>query len=41
MLTEDEKAWLNAYHQRVYTTLAPRLSEDEKAFLKAKCKPLS
>ncbi len=41
MLTEDEKAWLNAYHQRVYTTLAPHLNNDEKAFLKAKCKPLS
>ena len=41
ILTEDEKAWLNAYHQRVYTTLAPHLNNDEKAFLKAKCTPLA
>ena len=40
MLTEDEKAWLNAYHQRVYTTLAPHLSEDKKAFLYEKCRQL-
>ncbi len=40
MLTEDEKAWLNAYHQRVYTTLAPHLNNDEKAFLCEKCRQL-
>ena len=40
LLTEDEKAWINAYHQRVYDTLAPRLSEDERQYLKTKCKPL-
>ncbi len=38
MLTEDEKTWINAYHQRVYDTLAPRLSEDERQYLKEKCK---
>jgi len=40
MLTEDEKAWINAYHQRVYDTLAPRLNEAERQYLKTKCKPL-
>lgn len=40
MLTEDEKSWLNAYHQRVYTTLAPHLNNDEKAFLCEKCRQL-
>ena len=40
MLTEDEKTWLNAYHQRVYTTLAPHLNNDEKAFLCEKCRQL-
>ncbi len=40
MLTPDEKAWLNAYHRRVYDTLAPRLNEEEQTFLREKCTPL-
>ena len=40
MLTEDEKAWINAYHSRVYDTLAPRLNEEEQEYLKAKCKQI-
>ena len=40
MLTEDEKTWINAYHQRVYDILAPRLNEAERQYLKTKCKPL-
>ena len=41
MLTADEKAWINAYHKRVYDTISPLLNEDEKDYLKDKCKPLS
>lgn len=40
MLTADEKAWLNAYHQRVYETVAPRLSKEEAQYLAEKCKAL-
>ena len=35
-MTAAERAWLNAYHARVYAELAPRLSEEERAFL-AEC----
>lgn len=34
-LTEKEKAWLNAYHARVYDTLKPLLSTEEQVWLKA------
>ncbi|MCR4664071.1 MAG: aminopeptidase P family protein [Paludibacteraceae bacterium] len=40
MLTPDEKAWINAYHRRVYDTLSPRLDEEEQTFLREKCMPL-
>lgn len=33
LLNSDEKAWLNEYHQRVYQTLAPLVSEDVKGWL--------
>ena len=29
-MTAAERAWLNAYHARVYAELAPRLSEEER-----------
>ena len=35
LLTEKEKAWLNAYHARVYDTLKPLLSVGEQFWLKA------
>ena len=35
LLTETEKAWLNAYHARVYDTLKPLLSTEEQVWLKA------
>ena len=41
LLNEEELAWLNAYHQTVYDTLAPRLTEQEQAWLRAKTAPLS
>ena len=40
MLTEDEKAWINAYHAQVYKDLAPRLNADEAAWLEKQCKAL-
>ena len=40
MLTEDEKAWINAYHAQVYKDLAPRLNADEAAWLKEQCKAI-
>ena len=33
LLTEDEKAWLNAYHADVREKVSPALSEDENAWL--------
>ncbi|MDD4851431.1 MAG: M24 family metallopeptidase, partial [Gemmiger sp.] len=39
-LTRDQKDWLNRYHQTVYETLAPRLSEDEKAWLLEKTRAI-
>ena len=40
-LSGPQLAWLNAYHRRVYETLAPRLTEDEKAWLAQKTAPLT
>ena len=34
VLTTEEKAWLNAYHQMVYENLAPHLETNEKVWLK-------
>ena len=39
-LSRPQIDWLNNYHQHVYETLAPRLNEEEKAWLKAKCAPI-
>ena len=39
-LSRAQLDWLNDYHARVYETLSPRLNEEEKAWLKAKCAPL-
>lgn len=36
MLSPEEKAWINDYHEKVYRTLSPRLTEDEAAWLKSK-----
>jgi Xaa-Pro aminopeptidase len=33
LLSEDERAWLNAYHARVYTTLSPLLPKDAADWL--------
>ncbi|MGM8205010.1 aminopeptidase P family protein [Clostridium perfringens] len=34
LLNEEEKAWLNNYHKKVYDLLLPYLDEEEKEFLK-------
>ncbi|KAA6324972.1 putative peptidase [termite gut metagenome] len=39
MLTAEEVNWLNEYHKRVYETLAPGLSAEERAWLKDKTAP--
>ena len=41
MLLPEEVDWLNAYHQRVFDTLSPHLSEEETAWLRDACTPLS
>jgi len=40
LLTPDEIAWLNAYNERVYRTLSPRLSEEVSAWLRRKTLPV-
>jgi Xaa-Pro aminopeptidase len=40
MMTREEIDWLNAYHQRVFDTLSPHLSEEETAWLREACAPL-
>ncbi len=40
LLEKRELAWLNAYHQEVYEKLSPRLDEEEKVWLKEKCKAI-
>ena len=41
MLTENEKTWLDNYHEETYVKLSPLLDEDEKAWLKNVTKPVS
>ena len=40
LLTTEEINWLNAYHQRVFDTLSPHLSEEETTWLRAACKKI-
>lgn len=40
ILNDDEIKWLNAYHQSVYDTLAPRLTAEEAAWLRRKCQAI-
>ena len=40
-MTEQEIAWINAYHARVYAEISPLLSAEEAAWLKDKCQPLA
>jgi Xaa-Pro aminopeptidase len=40
MLLPEEREWLDAYHQRVFDTLSPHLSQEESAWLCDACSPL-
>ena len=40
LLDEEEKKWLNQYHERVYNTLGPLLDEKERLWLKDKTKAI-
>ncbi len=40
MMTPEEIAWLDAYHQRVLDVLSPYLNADEVVWLKDACAPL-
>ena len=34
MMTDEEIAWLNAYHEYVYTALSPLLNAEEREWLR-------
>ncbi|GAA4834958.1 aminopeptidase P family protein [Algivirga pacifica] len=40
LLTAEEIAWLNNYHELVYERISPLLEEEEKAWLKEKCQAI-
>lgn len=40
LLTPEERAWLNAYHQTVWARLSPELEGSDLAWLKRKTRPL-
>jgi Xaa-Pro aminopeptidase len=40
LMREDERAWLNAYHETVRARLAPRLAGDARAWLEARTQPI-
>lgn len=40
LMNDNEIAWLNAYHERVYKTLAPALDAEAQAWLKERTAPL-
>ena len=37
LLTAAERKWLNDYHRKVYRTLAPRLGDADRAWLRKAC----
>lgn len=37
LLSQEEKQWLNDYHQKVFEKLAPHLEEEEKEWMRRKC----
>ena len=41
LMTEEDVRLYNAYHQRVFETIAPLLSKEEAAWLQGMCEPLS
>ncbi|MFK8054488.1 MAG: aminopeptidase P family protein [Saprospiraceae bacterium] len=40
LLTQEERDWLNAYHDEVYERLSPKLNEEECEWLKERCSSL-
>ena len=40
LLTEEERNWLNAYNEKVYRSLSPRLPEEVAAWLHEKTRPV-
>lgn len=38
LLTNAELIWINKYHQKVYDEISPLLNEEEKSWLKHKCR---
>jgi len=40
LLTEAERAWLNAYHAQVVAKIGPVLDTEDRAWLGAKCAPI-
>ena len=40
LLTDREKAWLDAYHAKVLALIGPQLDAGERAWLEAKCAPI-
>lgn len=40
LFTNDEKDWLNAYHQEVYEKISPFLTSEEASWLQDVCRPL-
>ena len=41
LLTQDECAWLNAYHDTIRNALAPHLDDSTRAWLIAATKPVA
>ena len=41
LLTDEELAWLNDYHETVYERLAPHLDGEERQWLRDVCSPLT
>ena len=41
LMTAEEIAWLNAYHERVYQETAPLLSKEDAEYLRKKCSKIS
>lgn len=41
LMTAEDIAWLNNYHQQVYDELAPLLEESDRLWLRGKCQPLA
>jgi len=40
LLRDDERAWLNSYHETVRARVSPHVSGDAKAWLEARTQPV-